>query len=113
MLILALTLLRCHYALSLSFSGAEDSKSNMLFADDPFQDNNPKFMNVKQTTEHHHHPPADTSVSQSEESRKMRLYILGALMEQLIAWLFQDILPKDVLRHKRAANGQGKSAYII
>ena len=102
---LILTLLHTPNALSLSF--AEDFKSNMLFPDDPFQDNNPKFMNIKQTTEHP--PPAvvDTSVSQSEESRKMRLYILGALMEQLIAWLFQDILPKDVLRHKRAANGQG------
>lgn len=73
-------------------------------------------MNVKQTTEAPNDIIApsqtqsmvDASFNQGQEARKLRLYILGALMEQLIAWLFQDILPNDVMqRHKRAANGQG------
>lgn len=74
--------------IGLSFQGQDDLKSNMIVADE-----NPKF----------------TLADRREEMRKSRLYILGALMEQLVAWFFQDVIPKDVLhRTRRSLNIPGK-----
>ena len=48
--------------------------------------------------------------SQRDEMRKMRLYILGALTEQIVAWFFQDLVPKSVMqRTKRSLNVPGKT----
>ena len=45
-----------------------------------------------------------------EEMRKMRLYVLGALTEQIVAWFFQDLVPKSVMqRTKRSLNVPGKT----
>jgi len=68
-------------ALSLSFQTPDDVKSNMIVAEDAQVE------------------PSNSN--QREEMRKMRLYILGALTEQLVAWFFQDIIPKEVMRRTR------------
>ena len=46
--------------------------------------------------------------------RKMRLYVLGALTEQLVAWFLHDIIPKNIMeRTKRSIDVPGIIYFLI
>ena len=87
-------------AFALSFQGQEEVKSNMILANEAFQ---------------HQKPQEDSTESVSDkqglkrgEMRKMRLYVLGALTEHLVAWFLQDIIPANIMqRTKRSLNVPG------
>ena len=85
--------------LSLSFQGQEEIKSNMILTHD----------NIDPPKKSYEETIGDQALtSQRDEMRKMRLYILGALTEQIVAWFFQDLVPKSVMqRTKRSLNVPG------
>ena len=86
--------------LSLSFQGPEDLKSNFISvsSSDSKRDQNESL-----------EPEKNKMADQRDEMRKMRLFILGALTEKIVAWFFQDIIPKDVMhRAKRSLKMEGK-----
>ena len=86
-------------AFALSFQG-EEVKSNMILANEAFP---------------HQKPQEDSTESVSDkqglkrgEMRKMRLYVLGALTEQLVAWFLHDVIPSHIMqRAKRSVNVPG------
>ena len=94
---------------SLSFQGQEEIKSNMILTHDNID---PPKKSYEETTKSVIEDQALTS--QRDEMRKMRLYILGALTEQIVAWFFQDLVPKSVMqRTKRSLNVPGKTFYQL
>ena len=89
------------HAYALSFQGQDDIKSNFIHVDEKERNGDGTFS----TSEDAKQALSD----QREEMRKMRLFILGALTEQLVAWFFQDIIPKDIIhRTKRSLHMSGK-----
>ena len=51
----------------------------------------------------------EPSFQTRSEMRKTRLFILGALTEQIASWLFQDIIP---LKSKRSIDIPGNFAFL-
>ena len=81
-------------AFALSFQG-EEVKSNMILANEVFDST--ESVSDKQDL-----------LTKRSEMRKMRLYVLGALTEQLVAWFLHDIIPKNIMeRTKRSVNVPG------
>ena len=82
----------------MSFQGQE--QSNIILADDGLKANEDLGKpSIKDES---------GLVDQRSELRKMRLYLLGALTEQFIAWLFHDLIPREVLqRTRRSLNMPG------
>lgn len=86
---------------ALSFQGQEELRTNTIMIEERTRIDNddPNSFETKSS---------NGLSNQREEMRKMRLYILGALVEQLVAWFFQDIIPKEVMqRTKRSLNVPG------
>ena len=89
-------------AFALSFQGQEEVKSNMILADEGFQHQKPQDDSTESTSD-----KQDLNTKRSE-MRKMRLYVLGALTEQLVAWFLHDIIPANIMqRTKRSINIPG------
>ena len=89
-------------AFALSFQGQEEVKSNMILANEAiqpqkFQEGSTKSFSDKQDL-----------ITKRGEMRKMRLYVLGALTEQLVAWFLQDVIPTNIMqRTKRSLHVPG------
>ena len=89
-------------AFALSFQGQEEVKSNMILADEGFQHQKPQDDSTESTSD-----KQDLNTKRSE-MRKMRLYVLGALTEQLVAWFLHDVIPSHIMqRAKRSVNVPG------
>merc|ERR1711992_486306 len=87
-------------ALSLAFQGQEEIKSNMIVTYEVIDPPNIKAEEPAESVDGN-----QALTSNREEIRKMRLYVLGALTEQIVAWFFQDVVPKSVMeRTKRSLN---------
>ena len=87
-------------ALSLSFQGQEEIKSNMIVTHEVIDPPNIKSEEPAESVDGN-----QALTSNREEIRNMRLYVLGALTEQIVAWFFQDVVPKSVMeRTKRSLN---------
>merc|ERR1711970_1163734 len=85
-------------ALSLSFQGQEEIKSNMIVTHEVID-----LPNIKAEEPAESADGNQALTSNREEIRKMRLYVLGALTEQIVAWFFQDVVPKSIMeRTKRS-----------
>lgn len=86
---------------ALSFQGQEELRTNTIMIEETS-----KVENVEPNSSEAKN--SNGLSNQREEMRKMRLYILGALTEQLVAWFFQDIIPREVMqRTKRSLNVPG------
>ena len=88
-------------AFALSFQG-EEVKSNMILANEAFPHQKPQEDSTESVSD------KQDLLTKRSEMRKMRLYVLGALTEQLVAWFLHDVIPSHIMqRAKRSVNVPG------
>jgi hypothetical protein len=90
-------------AFALSFQGQEEVKSNMILANEAIQHQKPQEDSTESVSD------KQDLITKRGEMRRMRLYVLGAVTEQLVAWFLKDIIPTSIMqRTKRSLNVPGK-----